>query len=192
MAGRQRHLVDIAGIPSRDDQPPRIRIGLERLDDPAELVDRGSIPRRPRTPLRSIDGPQIAVFIGPLIPDSHPVIVQVFDVGVTPDEPQELMHDRFHVQPFRRQQRKSVGQIEPHLMAEDRSRARAGPVGLHRPVLQHLLHELQILSHGPRINDSGRWHIRSSPSVMGLLSLMAWPSSAIEDNKLKCLAIQES
>ena len=49
---------------------------------------------------------------------------------VSPLRNQKLVDDRFEVQLLRRDQRKAVSEIESHLVAEDRLRARAGPVGL--------------------------------------------------------------
>ena len=46
-----------------------------------------------------------------------------------------------------RHQRKAVGQIEPHLVAEDAPRAGAGAVALGRAVIENVLQQVEILSH---------------------------------------------
>ena len=53
-------------------------------------------------------------------------------------------------------QRKAVGQVEAHLVAEDGERAGAGPVILAMAVVAHLPHEVEILFHGAeKLADSG-------------------------------------
>lgn len=44
-----------------------------------------------------IDGAQIAVFIGPFIPDGHTVVLQILDIRITGNEPQQLIYDGLEV-----------------------------------------------------------------------------------------------
>ncbi len=48
----------------------------------------------------------------------------------------------------------ALPQIEPHLMAENRDRARAGPVILAHALAENAAHKLVILLHGPEVNAS--------------------------------------
>ena len=41
----------------------------------------------PIAPLRAIDAAEVAVFIGPFVPDRDAVLVQVTNVGVTAQKP---------------------------------------------------------------------------------------------------------
>src|SRR6056297_1225769 len=53
-----------------------------------------------------------------------------------------------------RDQRKAIGQIEAHLMAEDRERARAGPVTFLVALVENAAQKRVILLHGtPRYAD---------------------------------------
>jgi len=56
----------------------------------------------------------------PIVPDRNAVIPEIFDVGIAGQKPQQLVHDRFERQLLGGQHRESGGQIEAHLMAEDR------------------------------------------------------------------------
>ena len=47
VAGRQRHLVDFGRIPGADDQPARIRIAPDHVDDTGDLVDLPAVGSRP-------------------------------------------------------------------------------------------------------------------------------------------------
>ena len=47
MAGRQCHLRQIGDVPGRHDQPARIRVAAQTLDDVADLVDVAAVGGRP-------------------------------------------------------------------------------------------------------------------------------------------------
>ena len=55
-------------------------------------------------------------------------------------------------------QRKAVGEIEAHLMAEHRQRAGAGAVALLHAVGEHVFHQFEILAHRlvPNLRDLQR------------------------------------
>src|SRR5690606_19721472 len=114
-------------VPGRDDQPARVRIAAERADHVRDLVDAATVARRPGTPLGAVDRPELAIRVGPLVPDGDAVLAQVGNVGLALEEPEELMHDRFQVQLLRGDEREAVGEVETHLPPEDRSRADARP-----------------------------------------------------------------
>ena len=54
--------------------------------------------------------------------------MQVLDVAVAHQEPEQLMDDRTQVELFRRDARESLGEVEAHLVAENGTRADAGAV----------------------------------------------------------------
>ncbi len=57
------------------------------------------------------------------------------------------MDDGFNVQLLGRQQRKTILQVEPHLMTEYAQRSRSGTVGFARPVLANTGQKIEILLH---------------------------------------------
>ena len=63
---------------------------------------------------------EIAPLVGPFIPDADLALFEPADVGVAAQEPQQLDDNRAQVQFLGRQQRKSLGEIEPQLGAEQR------------------------------------------------------------------------
>ena len=148
MAGRQRHLVDIGGVPRRHDEPARIGVLADAGDDIGDLVDGAAVARRPRAPLRAIDRAEIALLIGPFVPDGYAMVAQILDIGVAAQEPQQLMDDGAQMQLLGGDQRKTAREIEAHLMAEDRKRAGSGAVVLADAVVAHMAHEVEILLHG--------------------------------------------
>ena len=80
MAWHQRHVIKFSHVPGRDDDSSTVRIGFDALDGLLNLVDDSAVFRHPPTPLLAVHGPQIAVFICPLVPDANAVFLQVLDV----------------------------------------------------------------------------------------------------------------
>ena len=93
VARRQRHFIQLADVPCRDDDPAGVRVVFQLVHHRADLVDMAAVRRRPGTPLFAVNRPQIAIFICPLVPDSDIVFMQIRDVGVTLQEPQQFMDD---------------------------------------------------------------------------------------------------
>ena len=151
MAGGEGHGVEIRHVPGADDVPPRVGVLPDRLDDARDLVDRAAVPGRPGAPLRAVDRPEVALGVRPLVPDGHAVLVERADVGVAGEEPEQLVDDRAEVQLLGGQQREALGEVEAHLVAEDRERAGAGAVGLRGAVVQDVLEQVQVGPHGGRI-----------------------------------------
>src|SRR2546430_7265150 len=52
----------------------------------------------PYTTLFRSDAAEVAVFVGPLVPDTHAVLVQILDVRIAPQEPEQFVDDRFDVE----------------------------------------------------------------------------------------------
>ena len=120
MAGRQRHAIHVGHVPGANDQAPRVGIGADLLQQLRDLVDVASVGRRPAAPLVAVDRAEVAVRVRPLVPDRDAVGLEVRDVGVAAQEPEELVHDGLRVHLLRRQQRKPARQVEAHLVAEHR------------------------------------------------------------------------
>jgi hypothetical protein len=128
VTGRQGHLVHVGRVPGRNDQAAAVRVGPDGVFQPADLVDHPAIRRRPAAPLLAIDRAQIALGIGPFVPDPDAIVLQIFDVGVPGEKPQQFMNDGFGVQLLGGQQGKTIRQRESHLVAKDGERPRTGAV----------------------------------------------------------------
>jgi hypothetical protein len=96
----------------------------------------------------AVDRPEVAVLVGPLVPDRDAAILQPAHVGVAAQEPHELADDRAQVQPLGRDDREALGQVEAHLVAEDAAGAGARAVALVDPVGHHVVDEVEVLAHG--------------------------------------------
>src|SRR3546814_10195358 len=79
-------------------QAPRIRVAPDLVDQPLDLVDLAAVAGRPAPPLLAVHRPELAVGIGPLVPDRDLVVLEVGSVGLALQEPQQLVHDRAQVQ----------------------------------------------------------------------------------------------
>ncbi|MCK7473521.1 MAG: hypothetical protein MZV49_08415 [Rhodopseudomonas palustris] len=141
--------VDIGRVPRRHDQPAaNRRLRLIIVDHLRDLVDAAAVGGRPGPPLRAIDRAEVAVGIGPLVPDRDAVVLQVLDVGVAGAETTAARgRSSFRWQLLGGHQRKAVGQVEPHLMAEHRQRAGAGAVMFFRALVQDAGQQIEILLH---------------------------------------------
>ena len=64
------------------------------IDEVGYLVDAFVIPV---TPLCAVDRTEVALAVGPFVPYAYFVIVQIFYVGISVDEPEKLMYDRAEV-----------------------------------------------------------------------------------------------
>ena len=118
MAWHQRHVVKFPHVPRRDDDSSTVRIGFDALDGLLNLVDDSAVFRLPPTPLLAVHGPQVAVFIRPLVPDANAVFLQVLDVGIALEEPEQFVDDGGKVQLLGGDHRKSVCKVKSHLVTK--------------------------------------------------------------------------
>ncbi len=130
VAGRQVHVLQVGHVPGADDDAPRIGIVADGLDRLANLVDKAAVVVGPRAPLVAVDMPQVAVGIGPLVPDADAVLLEILHIGIPAQEPEQFVDNRLEVELLGRQQREAVVQTEAHLVPEDAGRARSRPVFL--------------------------------------------------------------
>lgn len=94
------------------------------------LVDSAAVVIGPRTPLMSVNRTKLAILVSPLVPYTHAMLLQVVNVGVATQEPQQFVDYRLEVQFLCCQQRKSVCHVKSHLVAEHAHGAGSGAVGL--------------------------------------------------------------
>ena len=102
----------------------------------------------------AVDRAEVAVLVGPFVPDPHAVVVEIFDVGVAAQEPEQLVDDRLECSFLVVISGKPSREIEAHLMAEHRQRAGAGAVALLDAVGEHVFHQFEILPHRPPLESA--------------------------------------
>ena len=155
MARRQRHVGHVTGVPGRDDQAAAVWRPADLFDEIRDLVDladdrravRPPVDLREVAPLVAVDRPEVAVFIRPFVPDRDTVFLEVADVRIAREEPEQLMHDRTQMQLLGRDQREPLGQRIAALHPEIRCCARPRPVGRGHALIEHRLQRIQILPH---------------------------------------------
>lgn len=147
MAGRQRHAVHLRHIPGGNEVTTAPRVVLEPIDELGNLVNATAIAIRPFTPLTTVHGAQITVFVCPFIPNGHAVLLQVADIGATFQEPEQLVDDGAQVQLFRGEAGEAFAEVEARLPPEHADGARAGAVIATDTVRQHIIQQVKVLFH---------------------------------------------
>ena len=116
---------------------------------------RSSRPSRPaRAPLAAVDRPEVAVRVGPLVPDLDPALLQPAHIGLAAEEPQQLVDHRLEMELLGRQQRKALRRDRT---ASGSRTPSASPSPSGRPG------RFRCPSHGEGGRDTGAW----APAVTG-------------------------
>ena len=97
----------------------------------------------PVAPLVAVDRPELAVLVGPRVPDRRVLLEIVVDVRRAAQEPQQLAHDRREQDLLRRDEREALAQVVAGLRAEQRDRAGAGAIGAALAVLEHVAEQIR-------------------------------------------------
>lgn len=140
VARRQSHVWHLSHIPCAHYDATAVGGVLYLVDGLGYLVDMPALIIGPRAPLIAIDMAQIAVFVGPFVPNAHSVFLQIVHIGVALQEPEQLIYYRLQVHLLGGEQRKTVGKIEAHLVAKHAFGARACAVALLHSVGEHVLY----------------------------------------------------
>ena len=82
MAGHQRHLIQFADVPSRDDDAPAVRSVANQTDGVLDLVNHPAVVGLPLAPLFAVHRPEVSFLVSPFVPDSDLVILEIADIGV--------------------------------------------------------------------------------------------------------------
>ena len=160
MAGQEPHAIKLDDVPRAYDEPARGRVRLDLGGHVADLIDTAAPGRggltvvsgqsssggggRPGAPLPAVDGAEVAVFIGPLIPDGDAVLLEVGDAGVASQEPEEFVDDGAQVELLGGQAGEARGEIEAHLVAEDAFRAGPGAIVLAHTIVTNVPKKIEI------------------------------------------------
>jgi hypothetical protein len=112
----------------------------------------------PVAPLLAIDRTQIAVFIRPFVPDAHLVFLQIADIPVAAQKPQQFVNDRAQMQLLGGEHWEIFPQIKPGLRAKHGIRARARAVGLELSVIEDVPQQIEVLNHrGKNLTTKRAW-----------------------------------
>ena len=136
VARGERHAVDLGRVPGADDLAAGGRVGVDLVDEARDLIDAAAVRPLPVAPLLAVDGAEIAILVRPFVPNADLVVLEIGDVGVALQEPQQFDDDRAQVQLLGGDEREAVGKVEAHLVAEDAQRADAGAVLLRHAFFQ--------------------------------------------------------
>lgn len=116
--------------------------------------------------MHAIDGAQLTVLVGPLVPDADLVLLQPLHVGLAAQEPQQFTNDTVEVDLLGGQQGKRLRQVIAKLGTEQGAGAGASAVAFGSAFFEDAAQEVLIgsLNHGR--HDSA---LASVPCARGLV-----------------------
>jgi hypothetical protein len=91
-------------------------------DQIIDLIHSRAVCTAPIAPLSPIYATELTFLVSPLVPDRHPMLIEITNVGIAAEEPKELVNNGFDVQLFCREQREPRpvrAQIKPSLRSEN-------------------------------------------------------------------------
>ena len=154
VARGESHPVHFARVPSRHYLAARRGVGFKSVNQRFDLIDAAAVGSFPMTPLLTVNRPKIAIVVRPIIPDADLIFGEPFGIRVAVQKPQQFIDDGAQMQFLRRDQRKTMCQVETHLVAKDRPGANAGAVLLFNPVVKDVLHQIKVSAHGTPVTPS--------------------------------------
>ena len=95
----------------------------------------------------TIDGTELTVFVGPLVPDTDAVLLEVFHVGVALEEPEKFVDDGLQMELLRGEQGETVIEVVTALCAEDADGAGACAVPFLCAFGEDAVENVEILFH---------------------------------------------
>ena len=168
MARHQSHLIELANVPCRDDDTPTVRGISNQVDGVLNLVDYSAVVSLPFPPLLTVYRPKVSILVGPFVPDSNLVVLQLADVGVPRDEPQQLVDNTRPVYSLSGHCREALGEVETHLVTKHRDSPRPRTVSLLLAFRENPTQEIQILLHMPTdlyVGSPSRMRLVPSTSI---------------------------
>ena len=117
--------------------PSAVWVFLDTFDDLFDLVDRSTIDTAPITPLGPVHPTRISRCISPFVPNTHTVVLKISNVGISFQEPQQLMDDAAQVKLLGGSQWKALLQIKPNMCSEDRQSTRTRTIRLRTSFLKN-------------------------------------------------------
>jgi hypothetical protein len=156
VAGWKGHLIDLGHIPGGDEVASGSGVVPEAVDEVGDLINGGAIGFGPGPPLLSVDWPEIAIFVGPFVPDGDFVFLEIGNVGVAFEEPKELVDDRAQVKFFGGEARKPVAEVVADLSSEDAERPGSGAVPSFLSIFQNIGEEVEVGLHAKSLRKGVR------------------------------------
>src|SRR3546814_3192329 len=90
MAGRQGHIGYFGYVPGRYDQSARIGVFAYLIEHLRYLVDVLAVGCGPGAPLHAIDRAQVALVIGPFVPDGNALLLKPAHIRIATQKPQQF------------------------------------------------------------------------------------------------------
>ena len=128
MTGRKRHVLNFAGIPGANDVAAAVGVAFKVLNEVGDLINARAVRSGPVAPLCAVDPTEVAVFVGPFIPNTDFVFAQVGDVGFAFKEPEEFVDNGSEMELLGGKEGKVGVEGEAGLSAKDGVGAGAGAV----------------------------------------------------------------
>lgn len=147
MAGWECHLIDFSYVPSRDEMATGGGFVFEVINEAGDLVDGVARTGGPGAPLLAINGAEVAVFIGPFIPDANLVLLEVGDVGFAFQEPEEFVNDRPEVKFFSGEAREAFTEIVACLSAKNAECPGSSTVASLLAIVKDIRKEIEVSLH---------------------------------------------
>ena len=147
MTGRKGHLVDLADIPCRDDVAAGVGLVTQIVNEACDLVDAFPLTGFPSPPLLSVDRPKITVFVSPFVPYPYLVLLQVSNIGIPHQKPEQFMDDGSEMKFLGGKAGKSLAQVIADLSPENRAGSGASAVSALFAVFENIAEQIQVLPH---------------------------------------------
>ena len=90
----------------------------------------------------TVNRTQVAIFISPFVPNRNLVIVQVLDIRIALQKPQQFVYDTALVEFLSRVAREALGKVKAGLAAEHRTSAGASAVRTVYTVIDNIFEKI--------------------------------------------------
>ena len=128
-----------------------MRVVFESINEALNLIDDLAVVTFPGAPLLTVDGAELAVFICPLVPDADAVFLKVGDIGLSLEEPEQLVNNGAQMKFLGGEAGEPFAQIVTGLAAENRDGASACAVCARLAVIKNVSEEIEVLLHRWRL-----------------------------------------
>ena len=120
---------------------------FQAVDELRDLVDGFAIILGPRAPLLAVNRAEVAVFVGPFVPNADFILLEIADVGLAFEKPEELVNDRAEMQLLGGQAGEAFAEVVARLATKNTEGAGAGAVSTLFAVLKNIGEKVEISLH---------------------------------------------